>query len=55
MTTYAISAYHHKRCEFESRSGGVDVLRTFTTTDEIRQTCLLHIYFNVEEISGCAT
>ena len=22
-TTYAISAYHHKRCEFESRSGDV--------------------------------
>jgi hypothetical protein len=22
-TTYAISAYHHKRCEFKSRSGEV--------------------------------
>ena len=22
-TTYAISVYHHKRCEFESRSGEV--------------------------------
>ena len=22
-TTYAISAYHHQRCEFESRSGEV--------------------------------
>ena len=23
-TTYAISAYHHKRCEFESRSDVLD-------------------------------
>ena len=23
LTTYAISAYHHERCEFESRSGEV--------------------------------
>jgi hypothetical protein len=23
ITTYAISAYHHKRCEFESSSGEV--------------------------------
>jgi hypothetical protein len=23
ITTYAISAYHHHRCEFESRSGKV--------------------------------
>ena len=30
-TTYAISAYHHKRCEFESRSGDVYSIQKFVS------------------------
>jgi hypothetical protein len=28
-TTYAISAYHHKRCEFESLSGDVYLIQHY--------------------------
>ena len=31
-TTYAISAYHHKRCEFESRSGEVYSIHHYVTS-----------------------
>jgi hypothetical protein len=29
ITTYAISAYHHYHCEFESRSGEVYLIRHY--------------------------
>ena len=38
-TTYSIIAYHHKRCEFESRSGDVYSMQHFVTkfVSDLRQ------------------
>jgi len=33
-TTYAISAYHHKRCEFEYRSGELYSIQHYVVTSD---------------------
>jgi len=37
MTTYAISAYYHRRCEFESRSGEVNSIFDTILCDKVCQ------------------
>ena len=41
-TTYAISAYHHYRCEFESRSGEVYLIQHYS----------IKFVSDLEQISG---
>jgi hypothetical protein len=41
LTTYAISAYHNKSCEFESRSGDVNSTQHYVIkfVSDLRQVC----------------
>ena len=46
ITIYAISAYHHYRCEFESLSGEVYPIQHYVIkfVSDLRQVCAFFLY-----------